>query len=144
MVPQFIEVEDKILGPITTRQFVELLAGGLICFIMYRFLSFAYFAVGAVFVIGVDVVLAFAKVNGRPVHYFLLNFLQTAKRPKLRIWNREAFVRQVQEVESGIQEKVKEIAKKAPVSGSRLRDLSIVVNTGGVYQGEDSVNESFQ
>lgn len=84
--------------------------------------------------------MAFARVNGRPVHFFLLNFLQTAKRAKLRIWNRESYVHLVREIESGIQEKKREIAKKAAISGSRLRDLAIVVNTGGVYQGEE-INE---
>ena len=44
LVPQFIDVEDKIIGPITTRQFVEVLIGVLITFISYKILAFVYFA----------------------------------------------------------------------------------------------------
>ena len=37
VVPQFIEVEDKIFGPVTTRQFVVLLIGGLFVFISFSY-----------------------------------------------------------------------------------------------------------
>lgn len=141
IVPQFIDVEDKIIGPITTRQFVILLASMLLTFILYKILSFAYFAVAGFFVLGISAVLAFAKQNGRPIHFLLLNFLQTSKRARLRVWNRQAYVDAVQIVESHIQEVRIEKVRKAPVSGSRLRDLSLIVNTGGVYQGEDMVGE---
>jgi len=36
-VPQFIDVEDKILGPITIRQFLILLVGCIVIFISYRY-----------------------------------------------------------------------------------------------------------
>jgi len=137
LVPQFIDVEDKIIGPITTRQFVMLLVGILFTFVLYKLLAFAYFAVSGFLVLGVTAILAFARVNGRPIHFLLLNFLQTAKRPKMRVWNREMFVRNVQTVESAIQEVKKVDVFKESTSGSRLRDLSLIVNTGGVYRGEN-------
>ena len=135
LVPQFIDVEDQIIGPITTRQFVMLLVGVLFTFILYKLLAFAYFAVAGFFVLGATAILAFARVNGRPIHFLLLNFLQTAKRPKMRVWNREMFVRSVQMVDSDISEVKKVEILKESTSGSRLRDLSLIVNTGGVYRG---------
>ena len=36
IVPQFIDVEDKIIGPVTTRQFVVLLAAGAMIVIDYQ------------------------------------------------------------------------------------------------------------
>jgi len=135
LVPQFIDVEDKIIGPITTRQFVMLLAGILLTFVLYKLLAFAYFAVSGFLVLGGTAILAFARVNGRPIHFLLLNFLQTAKRPKKRVWNREMFVRNVRLVDSDISEIKKVEVLKASASGSRLRDLSLIVNTGGVYRG---------
>jgi adenosylhomocysteinase len=42
-VPQFIDVEDKIFGPITTRQFLILLATGLILFIAFKLADIALF-----------------------------------------------------------------------------------------------------
>ena len=35
-VPQFIEVEDRIFGPFTFRQFIYLAGGAGLCFIAYR------------------------------------------------------------------------------------------------------------
>jgi hypothetical protein len=138
LVPQFIDVEDKIIGPITVRQFVLMLAAMLIVFIFYKLFSFIYFVLFSVVLIALFAILAFARVNGRPIHFFLLNFLQTVKRSKLRIWNREAYVRTVKLVQSEIQLKVeKKLAVKAPVSGSRLKDVSLVVNTGGIYGGNE-------
>ena len=43
VVPQFIEVEDKILGPITVRQFLIMLIAGILIFIVYRFADTALF-----------------------------------------------------------------------------------------------------
>ncbi|KKR07345.1 MAG: hypothetical protein UT32_C0012G0008 [Parcubacteria group bacterium GW2011_GWC2_39_14] len=137
LVPQFIEVEDKIIGPITTRQFIQMLISILLAFLLYKTLAFIYFILGAVLDIGLFSVLAFARVNGRPIHFFILNFIQTSKRPKLRVWNRESFIRNVQYIPSGAGLKTESYAKKEPVSGSRLRDLTLVINTGGVYESED-------
>ncbi|SRR6056297_1717084 len=135
LVPQFIDVEDKIIGPITTRQFVIMLASLLLVFVFYRLFSFFVFLFVAVITVAIAAVFAFARVNGRPIHYFLLNFIQTSKKPRLRVWNKEAYVKNVQEVKSEIKEKQIKKKKKAPVSGSRLRDVSLIVNTGGVYTG---------
>ncbi|KKQ78719.1 MAG: hypothetical protein UT02_C0058G0012 [Parcubacteria group bacterium GW2011_GWC2_38_7] len=137
LVPQFIDVEDKIIGPITTRQFVQMLIAILLAFVFYKALSFIYFIFAAILDIGVMSILAFFRVNGRPVHYFLLNFIQTSKRPNLRVWNRESFVRNVQYVPSGNVAQKENFIQKEPVSGSRLRDLTLVINTGGVYESED-------
>ncbi len=139
LVPQFIDVEDKIIGPITTRQFVEVLAGVLFTFIFYKLLAFTYFIFAAIIILPSTGIIAFAKVSGRPIHFFLLNFLQTSKRPALRVWNRAAYVKQVQEIKSEIKEKPKPQIVKNVISGSRLRDVSLIVNTGGVYESHEPV-----
>ena len=137
LVPQFIDVEDKIIGPITTRQFVMMLISLLLVFVFFKALAFVYFVVASVFTVALFAGLAFAKINGRPIHFFLLNFIQTIKRPDLRVWNRGSFVQIARFVESGVTEKAAVAYKKDPVSGSRLRDLTLIINTGGVYESED-------
>lgn len=139
LVPQFIDVEDKIIGPITVRQFVLVIIAIVIAAIEYRLLSFVVFLPVGLITVGIAAILAFARVNGRPVHFFLLNFVQTIKRPFVRVWNKEAYVMGLIEVKSEIKEKAKIAEKKAPITGSRLQDLSLIINTGGVYQPEDQV-----
>ena len=87
-VPQFIEIEDKIIGPITVRQFIIILVGAGVAFVAYKLSDFALFVTELIFILAVTFGFAFIKVNGRPVHYLLLNIFQTSKRPTLRIWNK--------------------------------------------------------
>ena len=47
-VPQFIDVEDKILGPITVRQFLLLVVGGLIIFAEFKLSDMALFILLAI------------------------------------------------------------------------------------------------
>ena len=39
-LPQFIDIEDKIVGPLTFKQFIYIAGGAGICFIAYRLLPF--------------------------------------------------------------------------------------------------------
>jgi hypothetical protein len=66
-VPQFIEVEDKIFGPLTLKQFLYLAGGGGLCLIFYSFLPMYIFIVLSLPVIGFCLALAFYKVNDRPL-----------------------------------------------------------------------------
>jgi len=142
LVPQFIDVEDKIIGPVTTRQFALVLIACLLLFVFYKMFPFVYFIFIAIFDLGIFSILAFAKINGRPIHFFILNMLQTLKKPNLRVWNKEAFLRDVTLVSSKIQEtKIKDISKES-ITGSRLSDLTLIVNTGGVYENDDIIDNS--
>lgn len=78
-VPQFIEIEDKIFGPLTFKQFVYVAGGGGMCYLLYRFIPMP-FSLLLVIPLGIfSVALAFYKVNNRPfldavqsaVKYFL-------------------------------------------------------------------------
>lgn len=136
VVPQFIEVEDKIFGPITTRQFLILLVTGLILFIVFKLADTALFIFFAVLIGGLALILAFVKVNGQPFHYFILNIAQTVRRPSRRIWSRNLTKSELKEFIASEKFEVPEVIKEVPrMSYSRIRDLSLTVNTGGYYKG---------
>jgi hypothetical protein len=137
VVPQFIDVEDKVIGPITVRQFIILLVGGGIIFIAYKLSDFTLFLLQMVVTLALTVGIAFIKINGRPVHYFILNIIQTSKRPKLRVWLKKF---STPELKSYSKKKTVElppqIKTKNKVRASRLAEMALIVDTGGVYQGE--------
>lgn len=88
-VPQFIEVEDKIFGPLTIKQFIYLLGGAGLSFIIYTFVGNLYLS--AIFIIPVvafALALAFYKVNGKP----FINVVEAAFTyyigSKLYIWKK--------------------------------------------------------
>lgn len=138
VVPQFIDVEDKILGPITTRQFAILMITGLVMFIIYKILYIWYALAIDVTLLGMALVMAFVRINGQPFHYFLLNFVQTFRRPNIRVWNKnltDAEIIALAKVDIPPPPPPK-IYKEAPTT-SRLSELALIVNTGGVYHPED-------
>lgn len=137
VVPQFIDVEDKILGPITVRQFVIMLISGGFVFVAYKLSDFTLFLLEFVVISALGFTIAFVRINGRPIHYFLLNFIQTSQRPRLRIWQKKYSKIELKNFQK------KEIvtlptidSSKNKVRASRLAEMSLVVDTGGIYQGE--------
>lgn len=141
-VPQFIDVEDKIIGPITTRQFLILLTGSIMIGISYKIFDFSLFITFGFSMLGVCGVLAFMKINGRPFHFFILNFIQTLKRAPLRVWN-NTLGKSKEEYEQFkktiVEEKPTVVARR--FSTSRLAELSLIVDTQGAYQGEEKDNQ---
>lgn len=140
IVPQFIDVEDKVIGPITTRQFIILLAGALIIGLGYKLFDFSLFIVFGLFMFGATGIVAFLKINGRPFHYFVLNLFQTFKKTKLRIW-RHIYVPADSVIDASVNRAaVRPIMEKRHTS-SRLAELSLIVDTKGAYQGERGNSE---
>lgn len=88
-VPQFIEVEDKIIGPLTLKQCLYLLAGGAIIAFFWYFFKFWLFIIIAIPVGALTFALAFLKINGRPFGQVLLAFIVFATKPKLYLWKKE-------------------------------------------------------
>ena len=138
VVPQFIDVEDKIIGPITTRQFIILLTAILTDFVAYKLLTFIFFIIFLLVFTGFAIVVAFVKVNGQVFHYFLLNLFQTLRRPGLRVWDKKVTATELEEsAVSAPKEPPKVEVNKERPTASRLSDLSLLINTGGVYKPEE-------
>ncbi len=87
-VPQFIDIEDKIIGPLTLKQFLWCLAGAIILFILWTFLPLALFIILALPFAGFFTALAFYKHNSRPFVYFILNGLRFFTKPKLYLFQK--------------------------------------------------------
>jgi len=137
VVPQFIDVEDKIFGPITVRQFLILLATGLIIFISFKLADFTLFVVITLFVGLIAILFAFVRINGQDFHYVILNIIQTLRHPALRIWRKDYSDKELNYFRK---EEIEEVAEKEIIKVARpehIRDLALIVNTGGFYRPED-------
>jgi len=118
-IPQFIEIEDKIFGPLTLKQFLYLAGGGAITFILWSILP-AFIALLLILpVVALSLALAFAKPNGRPfintMEYAVKFFLSS----KIYIWKKSQKTPEKKEIEI-IEEKL-EIPK---MSNSKLKELT--------------------
>lgn len=139
VVPQFIDVEDRIFGPITTRQFLILMATGFIIFLAYKYADFALFLTITIIFGGLGILFSFVKVNGQNFHYFLLNILQTLRKPSLRIWNKTYSNADLDYLRKQEIEKVIEKEETKIPGRTHIRDLSLLVNTGGFYRPDDAL-----
>lgn len=137
-VPKFIDQEDKIIAFITVRQFLILIVAGIFVAIAYALLRFTAFIAATVIISLIAGVVAFLKINGRPFHFFLISFIERTKKPAVRVWNKELTDAELRHY---IKVKKEEVAappqRRARLSTSHLSQLSLVVDTGGGYQGED-------
>jgi len=134
-VPQFIDVEDKIIGPITARQFVIFLAAAIVIAISYKIFDFTLFITFSIIVFLIAVLFGFVKINGRPFHFFVLNIVQTVRRPGIRVWNnRTASVVDEEKIPTLKFDSTK--SSKEYYKKSRLAELTLVVDTEGEYRGD--------
>jgi len=135
-VPQFIDVEDKIIGPITARQFIIMLFGFMLMILFYKIFDFSLFIFSSLLVFAITGMFAFFRVNGMAFHFFVLNFIQTLKRPRLRLWNNEYNAMRI--VEKEIEDNTENTYLPPPpkvFSKSRLSELALIVDTRGAYKG---------
>jgi len=94
-VPQNIDMEDKIIGPFTMKQFIYLLISGGIIYGWWNFVNqfknyqpLPPFLVLAIPVGLLGICLALVKINDRPFEVFLINVLRFLFVPKRRMWQR--------------------------------------------------------
>ena len=86
-VPQFIEVEDKIFGPLTFKQFIYIGGGLGAAYIIWRVLPLFLAAPLILAVGGLAAGLAFFQFNGRPLILAIENAFFFLIHGKLYLWN---------------------------------------------------------
>lgn len=88
-VPQ-IDVEDKIFGPLTLKQFLYLATGGVIIFLAFMFFELAFVILIGVPIAAVSAAFAFLKYNGRPLPRIILSMITFSASPHMFIWKKVA------------------------------------------------------
>ncbi len=134
-VPQFIEIEDKVVGPFTIKQFIYIVGGLGLSFILYRFLPIYISIVIIVFVEALSLSLAFYKINNKPFIDFLESAFLYYSKDNLYIWKKED--RKI--IASSVTNQKDPNQVYVPkLSESKLKDLSWTL---GVSGNQNPVNE---
>lgn len=121
-VPQFITVEDKVIGPLTIKQSLYVGAASLLILGLYQIFIGLVFYFLAILVGALGASLAFLKINEQPLPRIIKNFFLYLLKPRLYTWKKEPPAKL----------KTKEEAKKPEVlikgiprlSESKLTDLA--------------------
>lgn len=88
-VPQFIETEPKIVGPLTLKQFGYIGIAGLLSFFLFFSLRLEIWLILTVIMALIACAFAFLKYNGRPFEVLFKNAALYIWRPKLYLWQRK-------------------------------------------------------
>jgi len=88
-VPQFVEVKDKVFGPLTVAQFLYSIIGIGLGLIEYFTLPIPIFVLLVIPTVAIFAALAFYKVNGRPFLFFVVNAGNFVLKPTHRLWKRD-------------------------------------------------------
>ena len=87
-VPQFIDVEDKIFGPLTFKQFIYLAGGGGLAYVSYKVAPFPFWLILTPIFVVLALLLAFYKLNNRTFIEIAQSWISFMLKGKLYIWQR--------------------------------------------------------
>ncbi|MDO8435643.1 MAG: PrgI family protein [bacterium] len=133
-VPQFIDIEPKIIGPITVKQFIMLLVAAGCIFITYKLLVLKFFIPVALIIAIIAALFAFYKPNGRAFHLFLMSVFEGLSKPAVRTW--QPIASAPLNVKITGDETFEASPPQKRISGSKIDELALIVDTGGAYRGE--------
>jgi len=120
-VPQFIEVEDKIFGPFTLKQFIYVAGGVGLCAILILYFPLAIGIVLALPVAALTAALAFYKVNNKPFVEIMEAAFNYYIGDRLYLWKKE---KPQQAPAAPAAAASPEARAKLGLSSSRLKDLA--------------------
>jgi ABC-type glycerol-3-phosphate transport system permease component len=113
VLPQFIDMEARIVGPLTLKQFAFVGGGGALSFVIYFSLGKTSlpFAIALIAIImGISCALAFVKMDGISLPLVMRHWANFMMSPQIFLWNNFSLPRQI----VGTQEKI--TIQKAPTS----------------------------
>lgn len=88
-VPQSIDMEDKIVGPLTLMQFLYVIGGGILIYLLFQTI-YNYpiiFWLLSVPIAAISLSLAFLKIQDQPLSHFISVGIQYLSKPKTRFWH---------------------------------------------------------
>ncbi len=88
-IPQFIDVEDKIFGPFTLKQFIYLAGGASVAVASVTFFGLFFGILISLPIVVLALALAFYKINNRPFIYTMESAFKYITKDKLYIWRKE-------------------------------------------------------
>lgn len=127
-VPQFIDIEDRIIGPLTLKQFIYLAFAAALLFVFWFLFKFYIWIVIALPITALSLAFAFLKINDRPFVYFFLAAVFYFIKPKLYLFG--AAPKEIgKETAAETAPKPPETPEGIKVTRSKLKELALNLDT---------------
>lgn len=141
-VPQFVDVEDKIFGPLTAKQFLMFVMNALIVAAFYVAFPLPVTVALAVPVTIFFFLLVFYKVNGRSFVWFLYAVFHFVFTGKLFLWERrgetpKVRISSISALETMLARRGLRLTGRVPTVESRIQQLARILDTTGKVVDED-------
>ena len=86
--PQFLDIEDKIFGPFSFREFAYLAGAAGMCFVLYKWLGLVFALIPMLLMAGFALLLTFYRPNNKPLIFMLEAGFKYFTQDKLYIWEK--------------------------------------------------------
>lgn len=116
-VPQFIDIEDKVVGNLSFKQFAYLAGGAGLAYISLKLLPTFLALFVTPLVVGLALALTFIKINDKPFVHALESFIRYYSKSRLYLWKK-----QEPKIKKG--DVSKQTPLRATLSESKLKTLS--------------------
>ena len=124
-VPQFIDMEDKVFGPFTLKQFGYIIGAGGVSFLIWTFIPIHFIAMIIIApVAGLFLALAFVKYNNRSFGEILESAFTYYTSSKIYTWRQPA----AQKTETSVDKIVADTQKEIIISKTnrdKIHDISL-------------------
>ena len=123
-VPQFLDIEDKIFGPFTFKEFIYLAGGAGLCFVLYKLLGLVLGAIPILAVAAIAIALARYRPNNKPFINMVEAGFNYLTQSKLYIWKRRQNKIKQKKQDDEIEENNITNRNTVRLGGNKLRDLA--------------------
>lgn len=129
-VPQFIDTEDKIVGPLTAKQLGWMGLAGVCLLLCWSLLDTPAFIISAIIIGVIFGALAFYRPYNQPLIKFIISSVSFAFRPKIYIWRRYyATIKNVERKTPASQKNNTETKKiKKKFDNTKINELSKILD----------------
>jgi hypothetical protein len=124
-VPQFIDIEDKVFGPFTLKQFGYMLGAGGLSFLIWTFIPIKFIAILIIIpVASLFIALAFVKFNNRSFGEILESAFSYYTNAKIYTWKQPELQKTETSVDRVVANTQKEIIIKK-TNRDTIHDLAL-------------------
>ncbi len=120
-MPRFLDIEDKVIGPLTFKQFIYLGGGAGLAYVAYSYLGLTFGFVFIALFLFLGISLSFWKPNNRSAITMFQAFLTHYTKNRMYVWQRPTKAERLKK-EEGDKKEQKPIVKK--IDHGRIESLA--------------------
>lgn len=139
-VPQYIDVEDKVAGPLTVKQLIWMIILGAVLFVLWMLIpAKSIFIIIALPILALFVAMAFYKPFGQPLPGFIASGFMFLFAPKIYVWKRMPHNKILPKKDPIKRENFSQV-RNEKLTPQQISALAHVLDTEGAARDEEALD----